>query len=147
MVIDDKTVKKLWQQSSVSCQGHLRLWDYHAQPDRYQVRLHVIKHYYQGWEKVSINRFLHVSRPTVDAWIQRFDIRGKIYGSSEFTNSIRPFSEGVNQRTIEHPVIRKKPGSKLMSESSAHLLTDALRLETNPHSGSQDLEQPSINFR
>jgi len=71
--IDDKTVKKLWQQSPVSCQGHLGLWDYHAQRDRYHARLHVIKLYYQGWEKVSISRFLHVSRPTVDAWIQRFE--------------------------------------------------------------------------
>jgi hypothetical protein len=26
---------------------------------------------YRGWEKVSISRFLHVSRPTVDAWIRR----------------------------------------------------------------------------
>jgi transposase InsO family protein/transposase len=71
--IDDKTVKKLWQQSPVSCQGHLGLWDYHAQPDRYQARLQVIKLYYHGWEKVSISRFLHVSRPTVDAWIRRFE--------------------------------------------------------------------------
>ena len=29
--------------------------------------------YYQGWEKISIHRFLHVSRPTVDAWIRRFE--------------------------------------------------------------------------
>ena len=71
--IDDKTVKKLWQASPVRCQGHLGLWDYHAQPDRYQARLQVIKLYYQGWEKVSISRFLHVSRPTVDAWIRRFE--------------------------------------------------------------------------
>jgi transposase len=71
--IDDKTVKKLWQQSPVSCQGHLGLWDYHAQPDRYQARLQVIQLYYHGWEKVSISRFLHVSRPTVDAWIRRFE--------------------------------------------------------------------------
>jgi transposase len=71
--IDDKTVKKLWQQSPVSCQGHLGLWDYHAQPDRYQARLQVIQLYYHGWEKVSISRFLQVSRPTVDAWIRRFE--------------------------------------------------------------------------
>jgi transposase len=71
--IDDKTVKKLWQASSVRCQGHLGLWDYHAQPDRYQARLQVIKFYYQGWEKISIHRLLHVSRPTVDAWIRRFE--------------------------------------------------------------------------
>ncbi len=37
--LDDKTVKKLWQQSPVSCQGDLGLWDYHAQPDRYHARL------------------------------------------------------------------------------------------------------------
>jgi transposase InsO family protein/transposase len=71
--IDDKTVKKLWHQSPVSCQGHLGLWDYHTHPDRYQARLQVIKLYYQGWEKISISRFLQVSRPTVDAWIRRVE--------------------------------------------------------------------------
>jgi transposase InsO family protein len=71
--IDDKTVKTLWQQSPVSCQGRLGLWDYHGHPDRYQARLEVVKLYYQGWEKLSISRFLHVSRPTVDAWIRRFE--------------------------------------------------------------------------
>jgi transposase InsO family protein len=70
--IDHKTVKTLWQASPVACQGHLALWDYHAQPDRYQARLQVIQLYYRGWDKVSISRFLHVSRPTVDAWIRRF---------------------------------------------------------------------------
>jgi hypothetical protein len=35
--------------------------------------LHVIKLYYHGCEKVSISRFVHVSRPTVDVWIQRFE--------------------------------------------------------------------------
>src|SRR4029450_10700689 len=72
--LGDKTVKTRWQQSPMSCQGHLGLWDYHAQPDRYQARLQVIKLYYQGWEKIRIHRFLHVSRPTVDAWIQRFEV-------------------------------------------------------------------------
>jgi hypothetical protein len=70
---DDRTVKKLWQQSAASCQEHLGLWDYHAHPDRYQARLEVIKLYYRGWDKISISRFLHVSRPTVDAWIRRFE--------------------------------------------------------------------------
>jgi transposase InsO family protein len=73
MPIDHKTVKTLWQESPVACQGHLALWDYHAQPDRYQARLQVIQLYYRGWDKVSISRFLHVSRPTVNAWIQRFE--------------------------------------------------------------------------
>ena len=77
--VDDKTVKKLWQQSLVSCQGRLGLWDYHGHPDRYQARLEVVKLYYQGWEKLSISRFLRVSRPTVDAWIPgTAEIRVKI---------------------------------------------------------------------
>ena len=71
--IDDKTVKTLWQQSPVACQGRLGLWDYHGHPDRYQARLEVVKLYYHGWEKLSISRFLRVSRPTVDAWIRRFE--------------------------------------------------------------------------
>jgi Homeodomain-like domain len=71
--VEDKTVKQLWQESPVSCPGPLGRWDYHAQPDRYQARLQVIQLYYQGWEKVSMSRFLHVSRPTVDVWIQRFE--------------------------------------------------------------------------
>jgi Winged helix-turn helix len=32
----------------------------------------VITLYAQGWEKIRISRFLHVSRPTIDAWITRF---------------------------------------------------------------------------
>ena len=71
--IDHKTVKALWQASAVSCQGHLGLWDYHAQPDRHQARMQVIQLYYHGWNKVSISQFLHVSRPTVDAWVRRFE--------------------------------------------------------------------------
>jgi transposase InsO family protein len=71
--VDDKTVKKLWQESPVACQGHLGLWDYHAQPDRYHARLQVIKLYSQGWEKISISRFLKRSRPTVAVWIRRFE--------------------------------------------------------------------------
>src|SRR5919197_3448286 len=70
---DDRMAKKLWQQSPVSCQGHLGLWDYHTHPDCYQARLQVVKLYYRGWDKIIISRFLHVSRPTVDAWIRRFE--------------------------------------------------------------------------
>jgi hypothetical protein len=71
--IDDKTAKKLWHQSPVPSQPHLTLGDYHTHPDRYQARLQVVKLYYQGWEKQSISRWLHVSRPTVNAWIARFE--------------------------------------------------------------------------
>jgi transposase InsO family protein len=71
--IDDKTVKLLWHQSPVPTQQQLELWTYHTYPDRYQARLQVIKLYYQGWAKLSISRFLQVSRPTVDTWIARFE--------------------------------------------------------------------------
>src|SRR5437660_909749 len=71
--LDDKTAKILWQQSPVPTQQQLELWTYHTHRDRYQARLHVVKLSYQGWDKLSISRFLHVSRPTVDAWIARFE--------------------------------------------------------------------------
>jgi hypothetical protein len=71
--IDHKTVKAIWQASRVSTQGQLGLTDYHAHPDRSHARLQVIRLYYQGWAKVSIMRVLQVSRPTVNAWIRRFE--------------------------------------------------------------------------
>jgi transposase len=71
--IDHKTLKALWQESPVACQGHLGLWDYHTHPARSPARLRVIQLYYQGWNKGSISRVVHVSRPTVDAWIRRFE--------------------------------------------------------------------------
>jgi transposase len=71
--IDDKTVKKLWQQSPGPVQGELPLGTYHSHPQRYDARLQVIKLYYQGWNKLSISRFLKVSRPTIDLWIRRFE--------------------------------------------------------------------------
>jgi transposase len=71
--IDDKTVKKLWQQSPGPVQGALPLGTYHSHPQRYDARLEVIKLYYQGWNKLSISRFLQVSRPTIDLWIRRFE--------------------------------------------------------------------------
>jgi transposase len=71
--IDHKTVKTIWHASTVSVQGQLGLTDYHAHADRYHARLQVIWLYYQGWAKVSIMRVLQVSRPTVHAWIRRFE--------------------------------------------------------------------------
>jgi len=71
--IDHKTVKQLWQQIPVAPSLQLELWDYHTHPDRAQARWQAIQLYYQGWHKVSISRFLHVSRPTVDLWIARFE--------------------------------------------------------------------------
>jgi transposase InsO family protein len=71
--IDHKTVKQLWQQIPVTTAPQLELWGYHTHPDRAQARWQAIQLYYQGWHKVSISRFLHVSRPTVDLWIARFE--------------------------------------------------------------------------
>jgi transposase InsO family protein len=68
-----KTMQKLWQQSLPAVQGNLALGDYHSQPDRYQARLQVIKLHAQGWTKRSISQVLRVSRPTIHAWIQRFE--------------------------------------------------------------------------
>src|SRR6516162_4082562 len=69
--MDDKTVKKLWQQSPAPVQGALPFGTYHSHPQRYDARLQVIKLYYQGWHKRSISRLLKVSRPTVDLWMRR----------------------------------------------------------------------------
>ena len=71
--ISDKTAKRLWQESPAAPAQQLALWDYHTSPDRYQARVQVVKLYYQGWDKRSISRFLKVSRPTIDAWITRFE--------------------------------------------------------------------------
>jgi transposase len=71
--IDDKTVKKLWQQSPGPVQDELPLGTYHSHPQRYDARLEVLKLYYQGWNKRSISRFLQVSRPTIDLWMRRFE--------------------------------------------------------------------------
>jgi Winged helix-turn helix len=70
---DDRTVKRLWQHSAASCPGHLGRWDSHAPPERDPARLQGVQLSSRGWEKVSISRVLHVSRPTVDAWIRRFE--------------------------------------------------------------------------
>ena len=71
--IDDKTVKKLWQQSPEPVQGELPCGTYHSQPQRYDARLQVLKLSYQGWHKLSSSRFLQGSRPTVDLWMRRFE--------------------------------------------------------------------------
>ena len=69
--IDHRTVKQLWHASPLTPQ--LELWDYHTHPDRSHARGYAIQLYAQGWHKTSISRFLHVSRPTLDLWITRFE--------------------------------------------------------------------------
>jgi transposase InsO family protein len=71
--VSDKTVKKLWDDLPPSSPQQLPLLDYHSYPDRTQARQQVIALYFQGWNKVSISRFLRVSRPTINQWIRRFE--------------------------------------------------------------------------
>jgi len=66
-----KTVKRLWHQSQPAIQEALALGDYHSQGDRSPARVHVIKLYYHGWTTRRISRVFHVSRPTIDRWIDR----------------------------------------------------------------------------
>ena len=70
---DARTVKRRWQQSAAACQEHLGRWDDHTHPDRYQARLEVITRDDRGWDKVSLHRFVRVSRPPVNAWIHRLE--------------------------------------------------------------------------
>ena len=67
------TVQQLWHELSPASPQQLPLLDYHSFPDRSQARLQVIELYFQGWNKLSISRFLRVSRPTINAWIGRFE--------------------------------------------------------------------------
>jgi hypothetical protein len=71
--IDHKTVKRLWQHSPLTAQGTLPLGTSQSPLDRYQVRVQALKLYAQGWTKRSISQFLRVSRPTLTAWIRRFE--------------------------------------------------------------------------
>jgi transposase InsO family protein len=67
------TVKQLWQELPPTAPQQLPLLDYHSYAERSQARMEVITLYAQGWGKRSISRFLHVSRPTITAWIARFE--------------------------------------------------------------------------
>ena len=71
--LSDKTMKKLWHQLSPAAPQQLPLLDYHSYPERSEARQEVIELYFQGWNKVSISRFLRVSRPTINDWIERFE--------------------------------------------------------------------------
>ena len=71
--IDHKTVKQLWKHLPPTFPRQLPLLDYHSYGERAQARLEVIERYFQGWSKRSISQFLHVSRPTINIWIARFE--------------------------------------------------------------------------
>src|SRR5262249_49074749 len=67
------TVQQLWQQSPITAPQQLTRSDYHGILNRSQARLQMVRLYYQGWDKVSLSRFLRISRSTVDRWIARFE--------------------------------------------------------------------------
>src|SRR5256712_3380421 len=71
--VSHHSIKKLWHQLSPAPPRQLPLLDYHTYPTRAEARQEVIALYAQGWSKRSISRFLHVSRPTITAWIARFE--------------------------------------------------------------------------
>jgi transposase InsO family protein len=71
--ISHPSVHKLWHQLSPASPQQLPLLDYHSYPERAQARQQVIELYCHGWSKHSISRFLHVSRPTINMWIARFE--------------------------------------------------------------------------
>ena len=71
--IDSKTVKQLWEELSPASPRQLPLLDYHSYADPSHARLAVIELYFEGWRKSSIGEFLHVSRPTINIWIDRFE--------------------------------------------------------------------------
>src|SRR5437660_654544 len=71
--VSHHSIKKLWHQLSPATPRQLPLLDYHTYPTRAEARREVITLYAQGWSKRSISRFLHVSWPTITAWITRFE--------------------------------------------------------------------------
>jgi len=71
--VSHQSIKKLWQQLAPAAPRQLPLLDYHAYPTRAEARREVIRLSAHGWSKRSISQFLQVSRPTITAWITRFE--------------------------------------------------------------------------
>lgn len=67
------TIKDIWHQLRVHAPHQLPLLGYHSYPERAEARKEVVELYFQGWNKLSISRFLRVSRPTINEWISRFE--------------------------------------------------------------------------
>jgi putative ATPase subunit gpP of terminase len=71
--LSHSTVKRLWSQLARPSPQQLSLLDYHSYAERSQARQQVIDLYFQGCNKLSMSRFLRVSRPTINEWISRFE--------------------------------------------------------------------------
>jgi len=68
-----QTARRLWDRLPPVAPPSRPLFDYHSQPERVEARQEVLMLYAQGWSKRSISQCLHVSRPTIDRWITRFE--------------------------------------------------------------------------
>src|SRR6266851_1826239 len=71
--IHHHNVQQLWQELPPAAPQQLPLLDYHSYAERSQARMEVIALSAQGWRKRSISQFLPVSRPTITAWMARFE--------------------------------------------------------------------------
>jgi len=71
--VSHHSIKKLWYQLPPASPRQLPWLDYHTYPTRAEARREVLTLSAQGWSKRSISRFLHVSRPTITAWMTRFE--------------------------------------------------------------------------
>ena len=71
--VSHHSIKKLWHQLPPAAPHQLPLLDYRSYPTRAEARQAVLTLYAHGWSKRSISQFLHVSRPTITAWITRFE--------------------------------------------------------------------------
>jgi hypothetical protein len=69
--IHHNTVKQLWQHRAVPTSPPPTQGASRAHTDRADARLQIVRLYDQGWEKVSLSRFMQISRPTVDRWMAR----------------------------------------------------------------------------
>lgn len=70
---DHPTVTTLWLHSPALAPTQRPLLAPAQGPARPQGRLQAVQRYAQGWRKSSMRRFVHVSRPTLDTWIRRFE--------------------------------------------------------------------------
>jgi hypothetical protein len=67
------TGQKLWHQLPPTIPKQLPLLASHSSPARAHARLQVMERYGPGWSTRRISRFLHVSRPTLNAGMARFE--------------------------------------------------------------------------
>ena len=67
------TIQDIWHQLRVSAPQPLPLLDYPSYPQRAPARTQGIERSFQGWNKWSMRRYVRGSRPTINAWIGRFE--------------------------------------------------------------------------